>query len=212
MDAVPDCIKINPCKNNPCGEFGKCISFDDLTYQCECSNPYKYSASKKTCVKPSCANFIEKQQNSLGKDFIEPECVFPGDRIISTNGTVVEEKRTLIMPETDYNFEDKTVCYPRCGPGKHRLGKKQYKCSCKNNDADRCVWGGMRKNKQKKVLRSGGKKTTQCTMDIQKVQMEKELRKGEKGDKREFEHDFAGAYSQFRGVSFDSSANYVKKP
>ena len=107
-------------------------------------------------------------QMNLGDDFIEPECLFPKDKQFSENGTLLSDQRTLIMPETIYEFEDGTTCYPRCGGGKHRLGKKQYKCSCKKYDADRCVWGGIRRNKKislgKLNLRNGGKKTTEQEM------------------------------------------------
>lgn len=66
----------------------------------------------------------------------------------------------------------------------------------------------MRRNKIKK---NAGKKTTECTLDVGEVRAEKAERKGEKVDDREFTSSFAEAYDEFRGVSFDSSANFVQK-
>ena len=101
-------MKVNPCKNEPCGPNGTCRDFDDLTYQCDCLGTYKYSSTKKTCVKPTCENFLDAQMD-IGSDFIEPECLFPRDTRVSENGTVIEENRTLIMPETSYDYVDGTV-------------------------------------------------------------------------------------------------------
>lgn len=163
VDQLPICSKIDPCRDNPCGDDGphECLARPGTdTFTCQCAETHLFDPAAGKCVVPKCPDFNQRMDLIIDKNleqsedfehyFEKPFCIYPEDKAKIDAVPEGEERRAESLKYRweatpgKYLYFKNTICYPRCLPDYDIKGKNNYKCICKRDDPNFCDWSAMK--------------------------------------------------------------------